>query len=532
MQALLLAAACSESNQPVAPAAEKAPAVRETEHSNPTSGGIPWFDGSVEQAFAEAKKADKPIFLYWGAEWCPPCHQLKATIFRRDEFIAQSRLFVPVYLDGDTERAQKYGEQFGVYGYPTVIIFSPAGEEITRIPGGMDIEQYLSVLELALNALRPVSDLLAMVESGEALRDGDWKLLANYSWGQDRGKALGEREVREVYTLLAQACPDRLAMEKSQLQMLAIDNWARDEERDVDLAPAYLQQVDAILADDALTRSNLGSFIASGGYLVEGLAEGDEQLALQRRISERLEAAVGDEALDVLLRLAAIYGWADVNKALLAEEEQLAQPQQAWVMAQVKAAESELSSYQQHAAINTISQLYYEIGREDLARASLERGMAVSRQPYYFMSAMGYLEKEAGNNEAAVNWYRKAWEAARGPATRVQWGINYLSALLELSPGDVTVIGATGNTVFAELAAQPDGLHHRNIARMDRLGERLLAWSEASVEEERAAIPERQAVVSALRGEMDKLCEGVSGEGDAAETCASFLVPQPEEENG
>jgi hypothetical protein len=145
---------------------------------------------------------------------------------------------------------------------------------------------------------------------------------------------------------------------------------------------------------------------------------------------------------------------------------------------------------------------------------------------------MGYLEKEAGNNEAAVNWYRKAWEAARGPATRVQWGINYLSALLELSPGDVTAIGATGSTVFAELAAQPDGLHHRNIARMDRLGERLLAWSEASVEEERAAIPERQAVVSALRGEMDKLCEGVSEEVDAAETCASFLVPQPEEENG
>lgn len=38
--------------------------------------GIDWFEGSVEGAFATAKTQDKPIFLYWGAVWCPPCHEL------------------------------------------------------------------------------------------------------------------------------------------------------------------------------------------------------------------------------------------------------------------------------------------------------------------------------------------------------------------------------------------------------------------------------------------------------------------------
>ncbi len=114
---------------------------------------IAWFDGSVDAAFAEAERSSRPLFLYWSAEWCPPCHELKATVFRRDEFIAQSTLFVPVYLDGDTASAQKYGEQFSVYGYPTVIVFAPDGRELTRIPGGMNLEQYLSVLELTLNAL-------------------------------------------------------------------------------------------------------------------------------------------------------------------------------------------------------------------------------------------------------------------------------------------------------------------------------------------------------------------------------------------
>ena len=33
--------------------------------------GIPWFQGSVEDAFARAKAEEKPLFFYWGAQWCP-----------------------------------------------------------------------------------------------------------------------------------------------------------------------------------------------------------------------------------------------------------------------------------------------------------------------------------------------------------------------------------------------------------------------------------------------------------------------------
>src|SRR4026208_2064150 len=90
--------------------------------------GIGWFDGEVDAAFAAAKAADKPLFLYWGAEWCPPCSQIKATIFNQREFQERSRLFVPVYLDGDTPSAQKHGETFAVNGYPTMILFRSAGK--------------------------------------------------------------------------------------------------------------------------------------------------------------------------------------------------------------------------------------------------------------------------------------------------------------------------------------------------------------------------------------------------------------------
>ena len=75
--------------------------------------------GRSSSAFAAARAARKPVLLYWGADWCPPCSRLKATVFRRPEFVERTRQFVAVNLDGDEPGAQRLGEEFGVDGYPT-----------------------------------------------------------------------------------------------------------------------------------------------------------------------------------------------------------------------------------------------------------------------------------------------------------------------------------------------------------------------------------------------------------------------------
>ena len=79
--------------------------------------GIAWWQGEVQQAFDQAKREGRPLFLYWGAVWCPPCNQIKKTIFTRPDFVAKSRLFLPVYLDGDSERAQVWGDRLEVTGH-------------------------------------------------------------------------------------------------------------------------------------------------------------------------------------------------------------------------------------------------------------------------------------------------------------------------------------------------------------------------------------------------------------------------------
>ena len=93
--------------------------------------GVAWqqagAQADVDQAFAQARAEHKPLLLYWGASWCPPCNQLKATLFNRQDFIERSRAFVPVYIDGDSPGAQKLGARFKVRGYPTMVLFNPDG---------------------------------------------------------------------------------------------------------------------------------------------------------------------------------------------------------------------------------------------------------------------------------------------------------------------------------------------------------------------------------------------------------------------
>ena len=146
---------------------------------------IAWREGDVNDAFAEAKEQNKPVLLYWGAKWCPPCNQMKQTLFKDAAFIAETRAFIPVHLDGDAKDAQLWGEKFGIAGYPTVIVLRPDHTEVTRLSGSSAAPQLARCSRRRRRAPPRPRTCCAAPTIRRSSRADDWRLLASFDWGDD-----------------------------------------------------------------------------------------------------------------------------------------------------------------------------------------------------------------------------------------------------------------------------------------------------------------------------------------------------------
>ena len=86
------------------------------------------------------------------------------------------------------------------------------------------------------------------------------------------------------------------------------------------------------------------------------------------------------------------------------------------------------------------------------------------------MSELASNAKKRGDKTEALRWYREAFEKSEGPATRLQWGASYVSALVDLAPGDEAAIESTTAQLWREAATQPDAFYERSGRSLQRVG--------------------------------------------------------------
>ena len=411
LAAALALAACGRETPPVAAtAATTAPTADHAGTASHLPAGIDWYAGDVDAAFAAAKAADKPLFLYWGAEWCPPCAQVKSTIFNRREFQDRSRLFLPVYLDGDTPSAQKQGERFGVVGYPTMILFRADGTEITRLPGGVDVERYAKILDVALADARPVGEVLAAATSGGAVSNGDWQLLAYYDWGTDFGRALPASDRVKTLRALAERCPADLPAECARLDFAFLDAASGAKPSPLtglDRAIARRELI-AALASPAVVEANVDNLLYGANDVIGLLSDPGtaERRDLTRAWSAALDrVAAGEQSpADRLKTLRA--------RVILVQLDAPGQPLPPALQREIRDAVARVDAsvtdpYARQAAINAAVNLYFTADMDADADRLLTGELGKTKQPYYFMLDLADIAQKAGRKQEAVQWLAK-----------------------------------------------------------------------------------------------------------------------------
>lgn len=481
-------------------------------------GGIDWRkDNNVDAAFAQAKASNKPLFLYWGAIWCPPCNQVKATIFNRQEFIDKSRHFVPVYLDGDTPGAQKFAAQFKVRGYPTMILFKPDGTEITRLPGEVDSERYLQVLTLALNTTMSAQDTLKLaLAGGKTLKNEDWSLLADYSWDDPEQKLVADKEVIVTLLKLSEISPPGLNTTRLYMRALFAAATARPGQTvpAIDKAQATDKIVKA-LSDPKTTRDNMDLVAGAAAELTEFLttAKSDARSKLVRTWNTALVTLADDASISKTDRLGAVGAQVALAKLDNAKPEAGLQKDVQKRVAQIDQATTD--AYERQSVVNAAAHALGDVGLLDDSDTLLKAELKRSHSPYYFMSTLGSNAKKRGDKAAAANWYEQAYNAAKGPATRLQWGSSYISNLVDLAPDEDARIQKAVQSVFTEVVKVDNVFYERNRAYLEKMGKKLISWNKDG---------KHQVAFTKVRGQLDGICAKLPANDPQKAVCQGVLA--------
>ena len=485
--------------------------------------GIAWFEGSVEAAFAKAKAERRPVFLYWGAVWCPPCHILSTKLFTRPEFQARLASTVPVYLDGDTERAQIWGEKLETAGYPTVIVFDADGREVTRLNSLVSVEQYTAALAAALDATRPITEVVAALDAGgtAALSSADLNLLAFYAYYQDSSLDLDLAGRRALFDRLWREAPAERRIERSRFLALYVEALASEEEAlpVAATAPEERARLEAgvreILADRELRSTNL-DLVLYGASLASWLAPapGAERDALVAAWREAALEVENDETLTAGERVAALSAPIALERLDVpdgAEAPPLSPALAAHLHERIRwAAETVTDDEELQGVMNTMAGLLEDAGLAADAKALLAANVSKTSAPYYYVGWIASLEEDAGNKGEAVKLYREAWQGARGSGSKagmtpLRWGSTYLRKATSLTPEAKDAIAIDAAVILGDVLATPDAFAGGNWTRLEAIDGALETW--------RGEDPARAAVVKALEAQIGAACADLADAG-------------------
>ena len=275
-----------------------------------------------------------------------------------------------------------------------------------------------------------------------------------------------------------------------------------------------------LLADPVGSRLQmdvLGNYAADIARVLNADAPAPAQAELIRAYDTALKRLQADTTLSRADRLTALASRVELAR-LDAPKESIAVKLPAALLAEVRAQvardDREIrDGYERQAVITSAAYVYKRAGLLDESDALLKANLARSHSSYYLMLGLAGNAKARGDKVGALRWYEQAFDKSEGPATRLQWGATYVSALVDLAPQDAARIERAAKQVFTEAATQPDAFHERSARALQRVAGKLTAWNQGG---------RHDAALQRLRAQLDPVCVKLPA-GDERATCDKLL---------
>lgn len=108
------------------------------------------FVGDLDSALEQAKETGKPVFLAFGAAWCPVCRHLQEVTLREPQVEALAGDFVWAKID--TDRKPSLALEWNVEAIPTIFLLDSDGTPRQQIVGEASADELAAILRSFLDS--------------------------------------------------------------------------------------------------------------------------------------------------------------------------------------------------------------------------------------------------------------------------------------------------------------------------------------------------------------------------------------------
>jgi len=121
-----------------------------TQHTSTAPVAIRW-ERSFDEAMKKARKAGKPVFVDFWADWCAWCRRLDRTTYVDPLVVKLAQDFVSVKVNTEGSRRELDAtRRYEVSSLPTIVFLSPEGRQLLRLNGFLGPGQFPQTMDAAL----------------------------------------------------------------------------------------------------------------------------------------------------------------------------------------------------------------------------------------------------------------------------------------------------------------------------------------------------------------------------------------------